>query len=78
MAHEDSHSLKQMLNPYCVRGTVQSKQKNIKSKDTIPAKDYLKQKETCPLSYCTVLALLDTNYMPDHTAHQRRTTVTII
>lgn len=78
MAHEESHSLKQMLNPYCVRGTVQSKQKNRKSKDTTSAKDYLKQKETCPLNYCTVLALLDTNYMPDRTAHQRRTIVSII
>lgn len=78
MAHEESHSLKERLNPYCVRGMVQSKHKNKKSKDKIPTKDYLKQKETCPLNYCTVLALLDTNYMPAHTAHQRRTIITII
>lgn len=32
MAHEDSHSLKQMLNPYCVPGTVQGKQKNWKAR----------------------------------------------
>lgn len=32
MAHEDSHSLKQMLNPYYVPGTLQGKQKNRKAK----------------------------------------------
>lgn len=35
----------------------------------MPAKDYFNLKETCPLNYCIILGLLDTNHMPDRAGY---------
>lgn len=47
--------------------------KGIEKQGHMPAKDNFKLEERSPLHYCTILGLLDTNYMPGCAGHHGHT-----